>query len=128
MPHPHNRKPLYPGLQVDIVDEPQTAQLCPHSDQVTIDIGSGASAISGTATTPTPSAQLAVTVGVARARGSKCARCWNYSEAVGAADGTTMYPDVCERCRPVLAAMDFTLPPTENAAVATAAKAAVAAV
>ena len=40
-----------------------------------------------------------MTVGVARARGSKCQRCWNYSEAVGQA---VDHPQLCERCRPVV--------------------------
>jgi isoleucyl-tRNA synthetase len=38
-------------------------------------------------------------VAVTPARGAKCARCWNYSEAVGS-DAT--YPELCERCLPVV--------------------------
>jgi isoleucyl-tRNA synthetase len=34
------------------------------------------------------------TIGVARARGAKCERCWRYCETVGSAD----HPDVCPRC------------------------------
>ncbi|ABC77375.1 isoleucine--tRNA ligase [Syntrophus aciditrophicus] len=34
-------------------------------------------------------------VGVSRARGQKCNRCWMYSELVGV---DTEYPEVCERC------------------------------
>ena len=42
-------------------------------------------------------------IGVARADGSKCARCWNYSTHVGeSAD----YPTVCERCVAALAEID----------------------
>jgi len=34
-------------------------------------------------------------IGVSRARGEKCSRCWNYSESVGKiAD----HPALCERC------------------------------
>jgi isoleucyl-tRNA synthetase len=42
-------------------------------------------------------------VAVERARGTKCERCWNWSERVGeSAD----YPTLCERCVPVVAAID----------------------
>jgi isoleucyl-tRNA synthetase len=37
------------------------------------------------------------------ARGAKCARCWNFSERVGA---DPAYPDLCERCAPVVRALD----------------------
>jgi isoleucyl-tRNA synthetase len=40
-------------------------------------------------------------VQVERARGGKCERCWNYSEAVGR-DPT--HPGLCERCLPVIQA------------------------
>jgi isoleucyl-tRNA synthetase len=40
-------------------------------------------------------------VHVERARGAKCERCWNYSEAVGR-DAT--HPGLCERCLPVITA------------------------
>jgi len=40
-----------------------------------------------------------VSVRAFKAKGKKCARCWNYSEEVGSyAD----YPDLCERCRPIV--------------------------
>jgi len=45
-----------------------------------------------------PELQLAIE----RARGAKCERCWNYSEAVGR-DG--MHPGLCERCAPVVKAV-----------------------
>ena len=38
-------------------------------------------------------------VRIERARGGKCERCWNYSEAVGT-DAT--HPGLCERCLPVI--------------------------
>jgi isoleucyl-tRNA synthetase len=46
--------------------------------------------------TPGPSATADdVCLGIARADGAKCERCWNYSTRVGeSAD----YPTVCERC------------------------------
>jgi isoleucyl-tRNA synthetase len=40
-----------------------------------------------------------VTVGVERARGAKCERCWTYSENVGKLPA---HPAVCERCAAVL--------------------------
>jgi isoleucyl-tRNA synthetase len=36
-----------------------------------------------------------LTIGVAKAPGEKCNRCWNYSESVGR---DVKHPDVCERC------------------------------
>ena len=36
---------------------------------------------------------------VQKARGQKCARCWNYSEQVGKDE---RYPEVCERCSAAL--------------------------
>ena len=44
------------------------------------------------------------TVGVDRAAGSKCSRCWNYSERVGEdAD----HKELCERCGPVISRSGF---------------------
>ena len=58
------------------------------------DGASGVAASSSTAAAP-PN----VTIVVEKASGSKCARCWNYSEHVGEdAD----YPEVCERCSKAL--------------------------
>jgi len=41
-------------------------------------------------------------VGVAKARGRKCQRCWVWSERVGA---SPLHPDLCERCVPVVLAI-----------------------
>lgn len=49
-----------------------------------------------------------VTVGVARADGAKCKRCWNYSTHVGA---SAAHPELCERCLPVIEEMGFQPPP-----------------
>jgi len=58
----------------------------------------------------------ALTVGIARARGGKCQRCWNYSEQVGSVEG---HPALCERCGPVIKASGFQLPePTAELATA----------
>jgi isoleucyl-tRNA synthetase len=46
---------------------------------------------------PYESAEIeGLTVGIARAGGGKCERCWNFSETVGA---DTTHPAICERCR-----------------------------
>jgi isoleucyl-tRNA synthetase len=45
-----------------------------------------------------PNAEMesgAIEVTIARARGEKCERCWNYSSRVGE---SSKYPSVCERC------------------------------
>jgi isoleucyl-tRNA synthetase len=44
-------------------------------------------------------------IGVERARGAKCARCWVWSEQVGAAAD---HPALCERCVPVIRALGRT--------------------
>jgi len=41
-------------------------------------------------------------VAVEPARGAKCGRCWNYSEAVGR---DAEHPELCERCLPVVRAL-----------------------
>lgn len=41
-------------------------------------------------------------VGVTPARGAKCGRCWNFSEAVGS---DPEHPALCERCLPVVRAL-----------------------
>jgi len=46
-----------------------------------------------------------LSVVVEKARGSKCGRCWNFSEAVGShAD----HPELCDRCHPVVVAIAST--------------------
>ncbi len=40
-----------------------------------------------------------VTVGIVKADGEKCDRCWNYSTQVGR---FTEYPTICERCNDAL--------------------------
>jgi isoleucyl-tRNA synthetase len=49
-------------------------------------------------------------VGVDRADGAKCERCWNYTPAVGSLDG---HPSLCERCYGVV-----TLGPAQRTPVA----------
>ena len=45
-------------------------------------------------------------VGVSKAGGAKCSRCWNYSRL----GGDAAHPELCERCTPVITAMGFKLP------------------
>ena len=54
-----------------------------------------------------PNAEInadAIQVTVARARGEKCERCWNYSTRVGE---SSQYPTVCERCVVALQEMEL---------------------
>lgn len=81
---------LFIVSQVELVSDAAAVKLCPYHDTVQA-AASGVGAIS---------------VGVARADGSKCARCWNYSPQVGASQPEA-YPDLCERCTPVVAAAGF---------------------
>lgn len=60
-----------------------------------------------------------VTVGVRRAAGRKCERCWNYSHQVGVGD--PHHPDLCEQCTPVVQEMGCVLPGTTAGAAAAAA-------
>ena len=46
-------------------------------------------------------------VGVGRAEGSKCDRCWNYSTQVGSA---VQHPTLCERCLPVVSSLPAKAP------------------
>lgn len=55
----------------------------------------------------------AFTVGIERASGIKCARCWNYSEHVGTdAD----HPSLCERCIPVCKGQGISAEPVLSSA------------
>ena len=62
-----------------------------------------------------------VTVGVNKATGTKCSRCWNYSTHVG---DDKEHPELCERCSPVIREMGIESP--LKAAAAAAAEAAAA--
>ncbi|KAI3432876.1 hypothetical protein D9Q98_010459 [Chlorella vulgaris] len=58
-----------------------------------------AAAYSATAVLDETAGGMEVTVGVARAGGHKCNRCWNYSSHVGT---NAEHPELCERCLPVI--------------------------
>jgi isoleucyl-tRNA synthetase len=53
-----------------------------------------------------------VTVGVMRAAGRKCGRCWNYSERVGEDPD---HPEACERCAPVVRGLGVPAQPAKLA-------------
>lgn len=88
--------------QAELVGSAEEAAAAPYSSTAELEDGEG----SGT-----------ITVGVLRAEGTKCARCWNYSTAVGQ---DAEHPELCERCLPVVRSMGFPSP----LATATAAAAA----
>lgn len=54
---------------------------------------------------------VVVTVGVGKARGEKCVRCWNYSEHVGS---DVEHSGLCERCVPVIKESGFRIAAGEN--------------
>lgn len=54
-----------------------------------------------------------LTVGVSRADGHKCSRCWNYSTSLGS---DPSHPELCPRCVPVIQKLDFKLPNLETVA------------
>jgi isoleucyl-tRNA synthetase len=61
-----------------------------------------AAAAAGPVSTTTTAAGCTVTVGVAPAGGSKCARCWNYCSSVG---GRADMADLCQRCHPIVSSL-----------------------
>lgn len=52
-----------------------------------------------------------VAVGVRKALGLKCARCWNYSTSVGQ---DSQFPDLCHRCSPVVKELEFEVEETPD--------------
>lgn len=50
-----------------------------------------------------------ITIGVSKAEGTKCGRCWNYSTAVGQ---DAEHSELCERCLPVVREMGIPAPVT----------------
>lgn len=75
--------------QVELAPDAAAVRLCQYHDTVASTSGAGE-----------------ITVGATLAAGSKCARCWNYSPLVGAAEPAD-YPDLCERCTPLIKAAGF---------------------
>ncbi len=110
-----------------MVEDAATVRLCPFHDTITLAPPPAASS-SASNGSPAPAAvvpQGEVVVGVTRAQGGKCARCWNYSPAVGAHEAALAagFSDLCERCFPVVQRLGFKLP--DAAAPAASAQAAV---
>ena len=60
-----------------------------------------------------------MTVGVAKASGAKCVRCWGYTTDLG---GDERHPELCARCTPIVIAVDpdLRVPPAKEAAEAAA--------
>lgn len=73
-----------------------------------VDSSSSTSANGGAGGNTGGSGSMQVHVGVSRAAGSKCARCWNYSTHVGSAQPE--HPELCERCGPIVVDYGFQLP------------------
>ncbi len=95
-----------------------SAELASSADAITAATANGAGY---TASAPLPGAGV-LTVGVLRAGGAKCERCWNFSELIGR---EKRHPSLCERCVPVIDALG--LPSGEELKAAQQAEAAAAA-
>jgi isoleucyl-tRNA synthetase len=96
-----------------------SARLAPSADAVTAATAAGAGY---SASVALPGAGT-VTVGVLRAEGAKCERCWNFSGLVGRQG---RHPTLCERCVPVVDALGLAPAAELRAAAATVRAAAVA--
>lgn len=108
---------ILPSSQVELVGSAEEAKAAPFSDTLAA-AGQGSTSASSSTDGGSGSALKGdVTIGVSRASGTKCARCWNFSTRVGE---NATYPDACERCTPVLISMDFK-PPAPAAAAQPAA-------
>eukprot|EP00210_Caulerpa_lentillifera_P007338 g7014.t1 len=57
-----------------------------------------------------------VTIGVQKALGLKCERCWNYSPTVGQ---DAQFPDLCHRCSPVVKELEFEIESPESSEMLT---------
>ncbi|MEW5304207.1 MAG: hypothetical protein WDW36_006833 [Sanguina aurantia] len=101
--HADEMRYLFMASQVHLLSDPASTLLAPYHD----------------ALTPTSApASGGISIGVSRASGSKCARCWNYSLTLGT--GSSAHPELCERCAPVITRMGFVLPEVTVAKVAEA--------
>lgn len=79
--------------QVDLVKTADEASTATYSSSLQLDEGAGAT----------------VTVGVSKAEGAKCPRCWNYSIHVGEDEE---HAALCERCVPIIKASGFSIEQT----------------
>jgi len=101
---------LFIVSQAELVADVAAAKACPFSETVTCTPATSSSTESSSSPLPFGSVISGdITVGVERASGTKCARCWNYSEQVGHAhEGHgDQYSDLCERCVPVVSQLGF---------------------
>jgi isoleucyl-tRNA synthetase len=90
---------LFIVSQGELVADASLAKLAPYSETYPLEPGAS----------PSDAAESSVTVGVARASGAKCARCWNYSEQVSSTSqaAASGHPELCERCGPVITKIGF---------------------
>lgn len=98
------------------MDDAATAKLAPFSETVTLSSGKSSTSTSASTSSSDAPSGIEVVVGVAKAAGGKCARCWNYSDQVGSVGVAAGHPDLCERCVPVVQQLGFKL--TQAAAAA----------
>ncbi len=91
--------------EAELVGSAAEAAAAPYAATAPLDLEDGAG----------PRGEL--TVGVQRAGGCKCARCWSYSGAVGA---DAEHPALCERCSPVVRGLGFASPTARPAPEAVA--------
>lgn len=76
---------------------------------VSADAGSAAAAVNGSASAGEGGASVSeLWIGVGKAEGGKCERCWNYSLSVGEAQ---KHPTLCDRCAVVVASLEGTQVP-----------------
>lgn len=99
---------LFIVSQAELVDSAEPATACQFSEAFNGDAAAtpGATATAAAATATAGDSSVGdFAVGVSRASGAKCARCWNYCGSVGRDTG---HPELCERCTPVVADLGFT--------------------
>ncbi|KAF5836404.1 tRNA synthetases class I-domain-containing protein [Dunaliella salina] len=106
-------KYLFIVSQAEVVGTASAAQQAPYSEVVPAATATTSQGMGGSNNGPELGGD--VTVGVERARGRKCSRCWNYSETIGT---HTSHPELCERCTPIVLNMNFVPKPAMETAAA----------
>jgi len=106
-------KYLFIVSQAEVVDAATTAQQAPYSEVIPATTATASQGMGASNNGPELGGD--VTVGVERARGHKCSRCWNYSETLGT---HASHPELCERCTPIVLDMNFVPKPAMETAAA----------
>ncbi|GAX74373.1 hypothetical protein CEUSTIGMA_g1821.t1 [Chlamydomonas eustigma] len=101
---------LFIVSQAELISDPATVKLSAFSETFPL-----ASSSSATSAASNGDQVHEITVGVSRAVGNKCARCWNYSELVGSSTAS-LNSDLCERCIPVIDELGFKAPANTSSA------------